>query len=66
MSAEYSNLDFVEAHQYLYYVRFDSILSDFKYDRFCSKHGIHGGGGSDLADDYSERIVELANKIRSG
>ena len=53
MSAEYSNLDFVEAHQYLYYVRFDSILSDFKYDRFCSKHGIHGGGGSDLADYYS-------------
>lgn len=58
--------DLVKAHQYLYYVEARPVLSDYEYDKFCEAHGIEGGGGSDLASDYSENIKDLAAAILKG
>lgn len=55
--------DFVKAHQYLYYVKSDSVWSDLQYDTYCKEHGLFGGGGSDSAADYPESIVRLAEGI---
>lgn len=50
----------VRAHQFLYYVLNRNVWSDYVYDHFCSAHGIQGGGGSDLASDYSDAEAGLA------
>lgn len=50
----------VKAHQYLYYVRSEPIVSDYDYDKFCQKHGIDGHGGSDLEASYSDSDRSLA------
>jgi hypothetical protein len=53
----------VAAHQYLYYVLARPVWSDYDYDRYCSAHGIAGGGGSDRAQDYAPEIVRLAEAM---
>lgn len=53
----------VLAHQYLYYVLSDPVWSDYKYDMYCRRHGIDGGGGSDRAKDYSLEVRKLALDI---
>ena len=53
----------IKAHQYLYYVKGDTVISDFEYDQLCKKHNFFGGGGSDRAQDYSKEIQELAMEI---
>ena len=55
--------DFVKAHQYLYYVKSDSVWSDLQYDTYCKEHGLFGGGGSDSAADYAPDIIRLAEGI---
>ena len=52
----------MRAHQYLYYVMCRPVISDYEYDRFCKKHGLEGGGGSDRASDYSAH--EIAHAMR--
>lgn len=54
----------VKALQYAYYILNDSPWSDYDYDMFCSRHGIPGGGGSDLATDYNVHDRSLAREIR--
>lgn len=49
-----------QAHQYLYYVLGRPVWSDYEYDRFCSKHGLECGGGSDLASSYTPEVQKLA------
>ena len=53
----------IKAHQYLYYVKGETVISDFEYDQFCKKHNFFGGGGSDRAQDYSKEVRELAMEI---
>lgn len=50
----------VQAHQYLYYVLVNPVWSDYEYDMYCAKHGINGGGGSDLASSYPMAIRAIA------
>lgn len=56
----------IRAHQYLYYVLVRPVISDYDYDMMCARHGIEGGGGSDLASSYSEEEVRLAKKMLEG
>lgn len=58
----------VMAHRYLYYVECNPILPDANYDalerdarRVLPLDSPVQRIGSDLSDDYSEEIVELAN-----
>lgn len=53
----------VKAHQYLYYVLCTPVFSDWDYDMFCQKHGIEGGGGSDLECSYTDAEKDLAHRI---
>lgn len=55
--------EIVKAHQYLYYVALKPVWSDYQYDMYCDDHGIEGIGGSDRAEDYTDRIKELAEQI---
>jgi hypothetical protein len=55
--------DFILAHQFLYYVRSQPIWSDHDYDRYCARHHIQGGGGSDLKDHYPPHIQILALRM---
>lgn len=55
--------EIMQAHQYLYYVKSEPIISDYEYDMFCKEHGLFGGGGSDLWDSYSERVRSLAEEM---
>ena len=50
----------VQAHQYLYYILAKPVLSDYEYDMLCKKHGIDGGGGSDMASSYPVAIRAIA------
>jgi hypothetical protein len=54
----------VRAHQYLYYVLCSPVWSDYEYDRFCKRHGIEGGGGSDRSCDYAPEEIALAESMR--
>ncbi len=56
-----NSLSIIKAHQYLYYVKYAPIWSDFEYDTFCNKHEIFGGGGSDCEEDYAPEIKDLAD-----
>lgn len=53
----------MEAHQYLYYVKAEPVISDREYDEFCRMHDLNGGGGSDLESSYSDGVKSLAQKI---
>lgn len=55
----------VKAHQYLYYVKAEPIVSDYAYDMFCQRHGIDGHGGSDLPESYTDREKALAEAMRN-
>ena len=55
----------IQAHQYLYYVLGQPVISDGEYDELCKKHGVSGTGGSDSANDYSNEAKTLANKLSS-
>ena len=59
----YTPEEIMQAHQYLYYVKSVPVLTDYDYDCFCKKHGLQGGGGSDLASDYAPRIIALAASL---
>ena len=59
-SLKEQELNMIQAHQYLYYVKGTPIISDYNYDQLCKKHDVFGGGGSDRAEDYSKEIQELA------
>ena len=63
MSAN-THSDIMQAHQFLYHVATDPVLSDREYDEFCKAHGLDGSGGSDNWDDYPESIRKLAAQIR--
>lgn len=53
----------MRAHQYLYYVECRPVISDYDYDLFCTAHGLHGGGGSDRASDYTEEEITHAARL---
>lgn len=64
MTPSISPLTLVRAHQYLYYVLAQPVLSDWDYDALCRHHGIEGGGGSDMAESYTEEEKALARRLR--
>ncbi len=53
----------VAAHQYLYYVLSCPIWPDYTYDAYCKRHGIQGGGGSDLENSYPSEVITLAEAM---
>lgn len=62
----------VLAHRYLYYVLMTPILPDYTYDSLeeyaltkVSEDSIIRFPGSNLEEDYSDEIKELANKLLS-
>lgn len=59
-----TNLDYIRAHQYLYYVVVSPILSDHEYDRFGRDSGEDYKGGSDRAEDYTPEQIALALQIQ--
>ncbi len=61
----HSPADIVAAHQYLYYVVGLPIWEDRTYDAYCKRHGICGGGGSDLASSYAPHVVLLAEAMKA-
>lgn len=61
-----TNLDFIRAHQYLYYVASKEVLTDRDYDIFGRDTGEDYKGGSDRADDYTPEQVLLAEAIVAG
>ena len=63
MSSSPSPIALVRAHQYLYYVLAQPVLSDWDYDALCRHHGIEGGGGSDMEESYTEEEKVLARHL---
>ena len=63
----YSNLDYIRAHQYLYYCLFWPVLSDFEYDKWgrdnCEEDYKNG---SDLESSYTKEQKDLAALILAG
>lgn len=57
--------EIMQAHQYLYYVLAEPVLSDHQYDQFCKANSLNGSGGSDCECDYSERIKQIAGKLKT-
>ena len=55
----------MRAHQFLYYVRCCPVMGDYEYDKWCSKNGLFGGGGSDREQDYSYQEKLIAEKMLS-
>jgi hypothetical protein len=59
-----TSLDYIRAHQYLYYVKANPFVSDYNYDMWgrdnCKEDY---KGGSDNADDYTEKQKILAQLI---
>ena len=53
----------MKVHQYLYYVLAKPVWSDRAYDMFCREHGLFGGGGSDLASDYTDEVIQMASDL---
>lgn len=53
------------AHQYLYYVLNAPQITDGEYDTYCRRHALHGGGGSDRAEDYPHEARLLAHRWRN-
>lgn len=61
-----NNLDYIRAHQYLYYVAHQQVLTDHEYDMFGRHTGEDYKGGSDNPLDYSVDQVVLAHGITLG
>lgn len=55
----------MKAHQFLYYVLCQPVITDREYDQFCRVNNLEGGGGSDRAADYTPEIAALARKLSS-
>ena len=66
MSEPLTNLDYIRAHQFLYYVVCMPVLSDYEYDVFGRDSGEDYKGGSDRSDDYTGAQQDLAHKIALG
>ncbi len=58
-----TNLDYIRAHQYLYYVTCQEVLTDREYDMFGRDTGEDYKGGSDRPEDYTPEQAELAEAI---
>jgi hypothetical protein len=58
-----SNLEYIRAHQYLYYVKSVTVITDYEYDMFGRDTGEDYKGGSDRAEDYTEAQIHLALMI---
>jgi hypothetical protein len=63
MSHTFTNLDYLRAHQYLYYCVCTPVLTDYEYDMFGRDTGEDYKGGSDNPAHYSSVQVDLARKI---
>lgn len=59
-------IDYIRAHQYLYYVLGRPVLSDHDYDVFGRESGEDYKGGSDCPNHYAPGVVELAMAIANG
>ncbi len=57
-------LKYIRAHQYLYYCKHTSVVTDYEYDMWgrdnCPEEY---KGGSDMEDSYSQEIKDLAMDI---
>ena len=60
-----SNLDYIRAHQYLYYVECAPVLSDYSFDMFGRDSGEDYKGGSDRVEDYTLQQKSLVHEIRA-
>lgn len=58
-----TNLDYLRAHQYLYYILARPVLTDYEYDMFGRDSGEDYKGGSDRTEDYSLNDKALALAI---
>jgi hypothetical protein len=63
MRQRYLPLDYLRAHQYLYYCLCKPVLTDYQYDMFGRDSGEDYKGGSDRPADYTAVQVVLARKI---
>lgn len=63
---EHTNLDYIRAHQYLYYCRCQPVLTDYDYDKFGDGTGEDYKGGSDMESSYSDSQKALAMEIFRG
>lgn len=63
MKPEPTNLDYLRAHQYLYYVVCVTVVSDYEYDVFGRCSGEDYKGGSDRSSDYSAAQTVLAGDM---
>jgi len=61
-----TSLDYIRAHQYLYYCGGGPVLTDHEYDMFGRDTGEDYKGGSDRAEDYTVAQVNLAKAILDG
>jgi hypothetical protein len=55
----------MRAHQYLYYVCAQPVISDYEYDQFCAANNLDGAGGSDSECDYTPEEIELAMSLKN-
>ncbi len=59
-------LKYIRAHQYLYYIKSVSVLTDYEYDMWGRDNCPEDyKGGSDCESDYSPEIKQLAEDIWS-
>lgn len=60
-------LDYIRAHQYLYYVKSTSVLRDYDYDMFVRWTCLDDGkGGSDLDSSYTKVQKRLGTSMMVG
>lgn len=63
MTTNRSNLDYIRAHQYLYYCTGFTVISDYEYDRFGVWSGEDYKGGSDSEGSYTKDQIALAKGL---
>lgn len=61
-----TNLDYIRAHQFLYYVLARPVLTDHEYDVFGRDSGEDYKGGSDMPASYPTHQKALAYDILEG
>lgn len=61
-----STLDYIRAHQFLYYVLAKEVLTDREYDMFGRWSGLDYKGGSDQIGHYTAEQKQLAIDIYAG
>lgn len=67
LESDYDAMEYIRAHQYLYYVLASPVLSDYDYDRYVRWTCLDDGkGGSDNWNDYNVRERSLARLLQSG